>query len=481
MSERAAAGRPAYTHEDFRRFREYVHRRSGIHFADTKEPELMRIVTRKAKEAGFESVRKYYEALVSEKAAAFLVENLINAVTIGETYFFRYKEQWKLLREHLLPSILRNKQQAGVRNIRVWSAGCSTGEEPYTLAIVLREMLGSSDWRPFLIATDLNVASLQVARMGIYGKWSFRSMPEEIEKRYFQQIGDKMQVRKEIRDMVTFAPLNLVTDDYPSLARGIHDLDLIFCRNVLIYFDADRIRQISNRLFNALVPGGALLLGHSEPTHLLTSQFRLVSEAGLIYCERPDVSLHAVAARLVPKPVNQHPERAERARVEQAPRDPISDARTLVARGRFQDALDLLLPIVAKQRSADSSAFVMIGEIYAGQGKYDEAREWAMKLLKADELNVEAYRLLSLVSEATGRREEAIDYARKGLFLAPESILTLYQLGSLYRGSSEPHRAEKYLRSALKLLESLAPETAIGCGELVEAGRMRDAVKSLLG
>lgn len=465
----------SYTEEDSRRFRDLIHRRTGISFPDTKENDLMRIVIRKGKDAGFENLRRYYDALSSDKRDPFLDENLINAVTIGETYFFRYKEQWRLIRERFLPEMLRRKREQGNNQVRIWSAGCSTGEEPYTLAITLLESVPDMHlWRIFLLATDINGASLQVARLGIYGKWSFRSTPDDVVRRYFQPVAEKLQVRKEVRDVVTFAPLNLVSDEYPSISRGIHDMDLILCRNVLIYFDDDRIRQISNRLYSTLTPGGLLLLGHSEPTRLMSSQFQLVNESGMICYTRVELAKRTHrehASARIPAHASKAPP--------PKPEDPLQSARALVASGRHDDALAILLPL-AERDHPDATVYLLVAEIYAGRGKYADSRLWVDRLLEQDRLNVDAYRLLSVICEATDQWEEAFQHARKGVFLDPDSVLANYQMACLYRRRGDASKAGKYYRSVLKLIENLPDETTVGGGEGVPVGRMRDAVMALL-
>ncbi len=473
----------AYTDDDFKKFRDFVRLRTGIFFHDAKKQDLMRIIQRKTAESGFPHIRDYYKALHSPESDPLLDERLINAVTIGETYFFRYKEQWRLLESSLLPELVVRKREQGSRQIRIWSAGCSTGEEPYSLAITLMELLGEvQDWKIYIIATDINLASLQSARMGIYTKWSFRSTPPEKVVKYFKPMADKFQIIKPVRDRVVFNPLNLVADDYPSIGHGIHDMDFILCRNVLIYFDEDRIREISHRFCDTLVEGGYLLLGHSEPTHLVSKRLRQVNDRGLIFFQRPVATtviplMPAETKSVVaPKPAVPPPPPAPA-----TPPDtgPLAEARILFATGRGEEALSALLPLATKG-TFNSLLYLLIAEIYAGSGKYEEAGLWIHRLLQADGLNVEAYRMCSMISEATGHVEEALDYARKGLFLDADSILLLYQLGCLYRRTGESRKAEKCYKSMTRLIEKLPDDTLIGEGERVSVGQLKDALRTLL-
>ncbi|MEW6365402.1 MAG: CheR family methyltransferase [Acidobacteriota bacterium] len=464
--------------EGFRKFQYLVRERTGISFPDSKREELMRIVKRKSIEAGFADIDGYYRALRSAKSSPLLQEKLIAAVTVGETYFFRYKEQWRLLSQVLLPELIRRKRASGSLQLRVWSAGCSTGEEPYSLAITLLEAIPDRhDWRIFLLATDLNLSSLQTARIGIYGKWSFRSTPPDVLKSYFRPIGAQYQIIKPVRNMVSFNAQNITASDYPSLSQGIHDMDLILCRNVLIYFDEDRIRETSRRLHDTLAEGGYLLLGHSEPTHLMSRRFRIISERGIVYCQRPERVLTAASKAIPSARATSPPPRQQPAA---ATEDPAATARGLLAEGRRDESINFLLSLPEAAR-ARPAVGLLLAEIYAGAGRYDDARRWTEQVLRTDPLEIEAYRMSSMISEAMEQYDEAIEYARKGLFLDPSSVLTLYQLGCLYRRKGDLRKARKCHESVSRLIESLPEDQLLGGDVGVTVGRMREAVKGLIG
>ena len=204
-----------------------------------------------------------------------LWQKLIQVVTVGETYFFRDQNQLNALRLTVLPNLIAEQIAEGRRQLRLWSAGCSSGEEPYSLAILLQSLIPDiSEWDVTILATDLNISSLERAQMGIYRPWSFRSeTPEHIRQRWFIEEQGNYRIDHSISEMVTFAPLNLASDDYPSFASGTTEIDIILCRNVLIYLDHPTALAVTGRFQRALRPEGWLVLGHAESSHVAAHDF----------------------------------------------------------------------------------------------------------------------------------------------------------------------------------------------------------------
>jgi chemotaxis protein methyltransferase CheR len=193
-------------------------------------------------------------------------QRLIHAVTIGETYFFSNSPQLEALRMEVFPALINERRKAGILQLRIWSAGCATGEEPYSIAIMLRELLPDIEaWNISLLATDINVNFLQEARAGLYRNKSFRNeTPEVVRERWFISGENDFQIKPIIQKMVSFRHLNLITDDYPSYDSSTMHMDVILCRNVTIYFSSDTTRQVASRFYRALNHNGWLVVGHSE-------------------------------------------------------------------------------------------------------------------------------------------------------------------------------------------------------------------------
>jgi chemotaxis protein methyltransferase CheR len=235
------------------------------------------------KKIGIVTPHAYFDVLTIKSSREAELRELLNEVTIGETCLFRSMPQVDALRKVILPELLKDKTRQVVKRVRFWSAGCSTGEEPYTLAILaLEEMSGVlNGWKVEILATDLNDRSIETAKAGIYGEYALRFTPELFQRKYFQPTADpkKLQVRDEVKKLITFTRLNLHDDTKVVFMRGI---DLVCCCNVLIYFDAASKSRVIAHFFNNLTPGGYAFLGTSESLFQINNQFHLVHFPGTI-------------------------------------------------------------------------------------------------------------------------------------------------------------------------------------------------------
>ena len=214
--------------------------------------------------------------LSAQPATHPLWQRLVQVATIGETYFFRNSPQFEALRTNVLPPLIEQRRKSGSKQLRLWSAGCATGEEPYSLAILLRELLPDiATWNISLLGTDINEAYLQEAREGLYRARSFRNeTPDAIRERWFTSTKGGYQLNPTIRQMVVFRSLNLTADDFPSFETNTMHTDVILCRNVTIYFDRETTRQLTSRFHRALNNDGWLVVGHSEPQADLYEGFK---------------------------------------------------------------------------------------------------------------------------------------------------------------------------------------------------------------
>jgi len=207
----------------------------------------------------------WYFQLVESQSAAGVTEweQLLSRFMNGETFFFRDSGQFTLLKEQILPALILRRKAA--RTLRIWSAGCSTGEEAYSLAILVDQLLPDrQDWDISILGTDINVRSIQHAQQGMYGQWAFRKVDTELQQRYFTQMGNQWVLNESIRKMVMFRQCNLVADTFSSSTLGIDDFDLILCRNVFLYFHTDAIGHVMKKFAESLMSDGYFLTGHGE-------------------------------------------------------------------------------------------------------------------------------------------------------------------------------------------------------------------------
>lgn len=257
------------------KIRDLIYQTAGIYQADNKLRLLEDRCGRRMQELKISTLRDYMGTLTSPQTARGEMTKLLNEVTIGETCFFRNQPQLDALKSIIWPNIISACAKIPLKKLRIWSAGCSTGEEPYTLAMMLLEEKEGQfkGWSFDIQATDLNERSVEHAKAGVYGDYSIRNMNAYFREKYFTPEGDKLKVNAALRSMVTFSRLNLLDDTRMLFMKG---MDLIFCANVLIYFDVNSKRRVIQHFYSNLQAHGYFFLGHSESLYGVNDQFKLV-------------------------------------------------------------------------------------------------------------------------------------------------------------------------------------------------------------
>jgi chemotaxis protein methyltransferase CheR len=268
---------PAYL-----KIRDLIYEISGIYQPEEKLYLLASRCARRMAAVNAKTPAEYLSQLTTRANREAELRSLLNEITIGETYMFRSPPQLAALRTVILPELLKSKNAMGFKRLRLWSAGCSTGEEPYTLAMFLLEESANllAGWTFDILATDLNDNSLTVAKAGIYGEYSLRSTSELMRKKYFKPHDEKrLQASDQLKSLIRFERVNLSDDSKMIFLKG---LDLIFCCNVLIYFDLNSKRRVMQHFHSNLLSGGYLFLGHAESLYQVDDRFRLVHFPGAI-------------------------------------------------------------------------------------------------------------------------------------------------------------------------------------------------------
>lgn len=269
--------------------RDLIYGVAGIFHADNRLSFLEDRCGRRMKELKVTNLRQYHELLTRSADRTNEMHRLLNEITVGETFFFRNQPQLAALRGLVLPSITSSKDKAYFKHLRIWSAGCSTGEEAYTLAITLMEE-ATRFLRGFtfeIIATDLNDRSLERCQAGVYGDYALRNVSPEILRKYFEPVAGsgEFRVRNEVRKFVKFSRVNLLDDARMVFVKS---LDVIFCCNVLIYFDGLSKKRVIQHFHNNLLPNSYLFLGHSESLFGINDEFKLVHFPGtMAYIKTP--------------------------------------------------------------------------------------------------------------------------------------------------------------------------------------------------
>ncbi len=280
---------PATTPADpaFLKIRDLIYAIAGIYHSQEKIYLLASRCARRMTALGVTTATEYLDHLTTRGNRNAELRLLLNEITIGETYMFRHPAQLDALRDVVIPQILEAKNQIGLKKLRFWCAGCSTGEEPHTLSMLLLEERDKllAGWTFDILATDLNDNSLESARAGIYGEYALRNTTPALRRKYFTDVGDKkLEATDQLKAQIRFDRLNLSDDSKMVFQKGI---DVIFCCNVLIYFDLASKRRVVQHFYSNLMPGGYLFLGHAESLYQVDDSFKLVHFAGTTGYRKP--------------------------------------------------------------------------------------------------------------------------------------------------------------------------------------------------
>lgn len=447
--------------------------RIGLHFPKKRWNDLERGIRAIAPVLGAADALSCAYRLLSIPWSRREIEVLASRLTIGETYFFREKTALEAFERSIVPALL-DKRRSGLRRLRVWSAGCCTGEEPYSVAMLLDRLIPDPEhWDLTLLATDINPDFLRKAIRGEYSEWSFRGAPRWIRQRYFHTgPAGRLRLDERIRKRVQFASLNLADDLYPSAANNTQAMDVIFCRNVLMYFTPRQARQVVDKLYSSLIDGGWLIVSPAEATGTLFSRFRPVQHGGVTLFQKsvqaepvaPVASPYGEVSPVVslsPEqflPVSETGARSEATSVPGQVTEPGGKGHTVVA-----DA------------SLDRTARDL-----ANQGRLDEALTCCQALVDANKMNPAHHYLLATIQHERGKVEDAIRSLGRALYLDRSFILAYFALGNLFRSQGKPGEAQKQFDNALELLRTLPKDQVVPESEGLTAGHLGEIIQSLM-
>lgn len=435
-----------------RRFGEWLEVHLGLHFPESRFRELERGISDAAAEAGFDEAENYWQWLSSPASGHAAAEKLARFVTVGETYFFREESTFKALEEKVLPEIFAARRREGNR-LRIWSAACCTGEEPYSLAILIARIL--PDWRSWDIrirGTDINPDFLEKARRGVYGKWSFRGAAAEKVGDSVKLLPDgNMEVTPEIKGLVAFSRHNLADPAFSPEASGFGGQDLILCRNVLIYFAPEAWRTALRNFARALAPDGRLVVSPTETSPLFQSDFELAIAPGLPFYRKK-------SARPSP-PASAPAESAEELFFKAWPPAPPVPAAT---------------PPVALAGSGPEP--LAQARAQADQGDISAALAWCEKALAADRHDPAAHYLHAVILQEAAHDAEAARALGRALYLDPGFVLAHFGLGSLALRRDAFPEAARHFRAALELLRPLDRDAIVPHSDGMRVGKLRDMI-----
>lgn len=474
---------------------EFIAAKTALHFPQERWSDLEQKVGSAAKEFGFTGKQEFIQWLLSSPLTPGQTDILTSYLTIHETYFWREPQVFDALVAQVLPAIVRARENSD-RRIRIWSAGCASGEEPYSIAIALRRAIPVlKDWQITILATDINPRILRKAMAGVYSKWSFRNAPQWLIDGYFRCKKDGIfEILPEIRKMVTFSYLNLAEDIYPTPQNNTNAMDIIFCRNVLMYFAPERARQVGQGLYRSLVEGGWLMVGASELSQVLFPQFTSVQFPDAIVYRKdiqgaplPDLFPYELSPPFQKTTVQ--PQAEFIAGVELTlPLFRFHEDEKVLLTGnqslphneyaavfeQTAQATDMEIPEKTEEETLPAKTHLI--RTLADQGKLNEALALCAEALAADKLNPGLHFLRASILQELNRIDEAGVSLKRTLYLDQNFLLAHFALGNLGLRQGKTRAAKKHFENVLTLLKENRPEDILPESEGLTAGRFREII-----
>lgn len=462
------------------RLSEYISVKTALHFPREQWEDLERKAVSAAKEFDFSDPEAFVRWVLASPLTAGQLDMLTSHLTIHETYFWREPLVFEALCERILPELVRARA-GGEKRLRLWSAGCATGEEPYSLAIALRRAIPDPEnWHITILATDINPRVLRKAAAGVYGDWSFRNVPPWLKEKYFRnQEKGKYELIPEIRKMVSFAYLNLAEDIYPSPLNNTNAMDIIFCRNVTMYFNPERTTRVGRNFSRALVDGGWLMVGASELSQQVFNIFTPVSFHGAIVYRKEDREARPFPVLPAEEalsgtgsiPPLQEPAARTEQRIPQPPageRETKRPAEVPAARPLERDAAE------------DRADMALEVRALANRGSLAEALALCEKALASDKMNPGLHFLRAIILQELDRIEEEAASLKRTLYLDPNFVPAYYSMGNLMLRQGDVPAAQKYFENALTLLNTFGYEDILPGAEGLTAGRLKEIIQATI-
>ncbi|MEI7811812.1 MAG: CheR family methyltransferase [Ignavibacteria bacterium] len=496
--------------DKFHDISKYISDNLGLYFQIEQQNDLERGLKAAMTEFGHHNLKDFVNFLLNSTPDKEYINEIAIRLTIGETYFFRENRIFEILREKILPEIFRQKD-----SVRFWSAGCCSGEESYSIAMMMDEYFnGDAKGRVTIQGTDINPEFLTKAARGIYNEWSFRNVNNRIKAKYFTPVeNNKYELNHRIRTMVSFSQLNLMDGSFPSQLNGAEKMDIIFCRNVLLYFNADGAKKVAGDFAESLNEGGWLISGMSELSHTSSPRFRSVNFDDAILFQLkpkdiadkvPPVTLSGGLSQLTLKPSDYIPpsvHRAERIKKgisarrgtlkNEVSKQPatygnnfsLNSAKSLYESGDYEGAskqFEHLFNAGGLLKSELDESYLLTAKSFANTGRLDEARKWCAQGLSANKLNAALHLFLGILFQEENKTEQAIEAIGRAVFLNQDYIAAHFALGNIYRRNKNCADSRRHFKIILEVLEGFVETEIVADTDGMTAGRMKSIVLSSL-
>jgi chemotaxis protein methyltransferase CheR len=478
---------------------------TGLFFPQNKWNMLKKGLKHAAGEHGMD-VLSFANHLLESPSPQQMINSLASYLTIGETYFLRDKNMFQILKDTIIRGMIDADHSTG-KTISFLSAGCATGEEPYSIAILMHHMSPVlRDWKINIIGTDINANFLEKARQGFYTRWSLRETPEQIVKNCFVQTdANRFELLPHIKRMVKFFHLNLMEPDYTKSLNIRGEIDVVLCRNVLMYFDDTKRRQVIENLIKLISMDGWFITGPAE------SGF--VQSAALTPVKFSNVILHQKKSPPPETPPGPFHSRKQDDRPKYAPfprrpgtvinlpmlnkhrpagfRQDLTDveiyeeAKRDYENGNYKASVLKISKILNHQPKSDgmlieTELMTLLAKSHANLGELDHAAFWCKKAVESEKLNPEIRFLQASIFQDAGKIKEAIGSLKHAIYLDPDFIMAHFLMGMLLLGENNATESRKSLSNALSMLRNKDPEEVIPFSEGMTVARLIETITALL-
>ena len=451
------------TSEEYKKISGIIKEKSGIRLEPRDHKRMAHLAKERAKTLRLKPLREYIKYLKSGNDIAELDE-LINKITVPETYFFRDSNQYDALRHYILPKLLASKKE---NKISIWSAGCSTGEEAYTIAVIIAWSIPDLRlWDIKIIGTDINRISIEKAKEGVYTKNSFRGVKEELVNGYFVETTKGMKIKEPMRSLVRFETFNMKLDEGAIFPDKYRKFDIVFCRNVLIYFEKEVIRNIFNGFRNSLLPGGYLILGHSEASLAPRELFDPVRTNDTYIYQRRDgvfgnresgIGNRSTKYQISKsQPETRNPKigtQSTKHKAQNSYNSHYKKVLSLYFEERYTDA-EVELEKLMIRHNVGVDGMLLAALIKINLGNFGNAMDYVEKIRQKDEFLPDAHFIIGLIHENENDYEQAVKAYEAALFLDGKFFLSHFRLGHLYGKTGKTEESVHAFKNALVVIKA---------------------------
>jgi len=483
--------------EQLAKLSKHICEKIGLEFPENKYKDLTRGISEACGEFGFNNANECTEWLIQSELSKQTWDTLAGYLTIGETYFFRDAGLFNFLKKTVLHDLIYSRWHSE-KFLRIWSAACCTGEEPYSIAMLIHQLLPNrTGWNISIIGTDINDKFLSKAKKGVYTQWSFRSTSADMMQKYFKQTEtNQFAINPEVKRMVSFFYLNLAEVRYPSYSNNTNELDLICCRNVLMYFSESVRKQVVSSLASCLSSNGWLIVSPGEADYAKKAGLTAVRSSDITVFRkippRPKQSTQKTASaqtqlfkQIQVKKSTENNTTKEQSKAKSAtsvkPQSELTYEHAMDAftKGAYDKSMKILFDLIQKDPN-NAPCMILLARCYGNLKQYDTARTWCEKALNIDSLNPGYYYLIASIHQEQGNNNQAIKSLNQVLYLEPSFIMAYVSLGMIRRKMGRLKDFAKCVDNALHYLKKMDSGDLVPHSDDMTAGRLMSMLTSMI-